>query len=217
MKEKRIPYRGEEISVTYSVDRCIHAGECVRGLPDVFDPRSKPWVRPDEANAERVLEVVRRCPTGALKATMVDGREDGDSAEVPCEIRLDPNGPLLLRGKIRLVNSDDELLSEDTRMALCRCGQSSRKPFCDGTHSKVGYEQPGTMGTGGVKAADGMPDDHVVVKATRNGSYSIRGAFRVVSVDGAERAGTVAALCRCGATSNAPFCDGSHRKVGFEG
>lgn len=217
MKEKRIPYRGDEVQVTYSLDRCIHAGECVRGLPAVFDPKKKPWVQPDAAAADDVFEVVRRCPTGALKATLSDGRTDDDSAEVPCEIRLDANGPILLRGQIRLVDADDELILEDNRMALCRCGQSANKPFCDGSHRKAGFQDAGVLGSGGIKQAEGMADDRVVVKATRNGSLLVRGDFRIIGGDGEERPGTVMSLCRCGSSSNKPFCDASHRAVGFEG
>ena len=66
-------YEGKSITVTFEARRCRHAAECVRGLPEVFDPGERPWIRPDGAEAERLAEVVRRCPSGALQYELVDG------------------------------------------------------------------------------------------------------------------------------------------------
>ncbi|MEV1155088.1 (4Fe-4S)-binding protein [Micromonospora chokoriensis] len=66
-------YEGQKITVTFEARRCLHAAECVRGLPEVFDPGQRPWIRPDGAEAERLAEVVRRCPSGALQYELVDG------------------------------------------------------------------------------------------------------------------------------------------------
>src|SRR4051812_22019496 len=60
-------YEGREVTVTFESRRCLHAAECVRGIPHVFDLASRPWVQPDGAAADRVAEVVRRCPSGALQ------------------------------------------------------------------------------------------------------------------------------------------------------
>ncbi len=60
-------YEAAAITVTFDPNLCIHARECVRGLPEVFDPTSPRWIRPDRADADRVADVVRRCPTGALQ------------------------------------------------------------------------------------------------------------------------------------------------------
>ncbi|MEV7864602.1 (4Fe-4S)-binding protein [Streptomyces sp. NPDC088124] len=69
----RRAYRAESITVTFEAGRCLHAAECVRGLPEVFDPGARPWIRPDRAPAERLAEVVRRCPSGALQYELVEG------------------------------------------------------------------------------------------------------------------------------------------------
>lgn len=71
----RKSYEGEEIVVTFDPEVCRHAGECVRGLPEVFDTKRKPWILPDAAPAERVAEQVRRCPSGALGYEMPSGGE----------------------------------------------------------------------------------------------------------------------------------------------
>lgn len=60
-------YRGEEITVYFDKDMCQHAAECVKGLPEVFNVKVKPWIAPDEAAAKHVAEVINRCPSGALK------------------------------------------------------------------------------------------------------------------------------------------------------
>jgi len=49
-----------------------------------------------------------------------------------------PNGPLFVRGKIRIFGRDRTLIREDTRVALYRCGASQNIPFCDGSHRRVG-------------------------------------------------------------------------------
>ena len=127
-------YQGENITVFFEARRCLHAAECVRGLPDVFDTGKRPWIQPDHAAAETVAEVVRRCPTGALHYARSGREETGDETT---QITPQPDGPLFIRGKLTIETPEGEL--EETRVALCRCGQSSNKPFCDGTHSKVGW------------------------------------------------------------------------------
>ncbi|MGW7757488.1 (4Fe-4S)-binding protein [Streptomyces violaceusniger] len=66
-------YQAQSISVTFEARRCLHAAECVQGLPEVFDIAKRPWIQPDNATAERLAEVVRRCPSGALQYELVDG------------------------------------------------------------------------------------------------------------------------------------------------
>ena len=130
-------YTGAAITVRYDVARCRHVAACVRGLPHVFDPSRRPWILVDaEPDAALVAEVVRRCPTGALYYALVDGPD-----EVPDPVTTVvavPDGPLLVRGDLRLDLGDEGRLAE-TRAALCRCGYSGSKPFCDGSHERVGW------------------------------------------------------------------------------
>lgn len=127
-------YKGEDVTVFFAAWRCLHVAECVRGLPEVFDTDKRPWIQPDHADASTVAEVVRRCPTGALHYALSGQEEIGDEAT---KITPQPDGPLLIRGNLRIETPEGEV--EETRAALCRCGQSGNKPFCDGTHSKVGW------------------------------------------------------------------------------
>jgi len=59
-------YKNETLTVFFDPDVCIHAGVCVQGLPAVFDVDKKPWINVDGAPAERTVEQVKQCPSGAL-------------------------------------------------------------------------------------------------------------------------------------------------------
>lgn len=54
-------------------------------------------------------------------------------------IEIIQNGPLIVNGPVELKNADGQVYPAQKRMALCRCGASTEKPFCDGTHSKIGF------------------------------------------------------------------------------
>jgi uncharacterized Fe-S cluster protein YjdI len=60
-------YEAPGITVTFDPTRCTHGGDCVRGLPAVFDIRRKRWIRPEAAPADQVALQVTRCPSGALQ------------------------------------------------------------------------------------------------------------------------------------------------------
>jgi uncharacterized Fe-S cluster protein YjdI len=120
-------YQGSEITVYFDAQRCRHFGECLRGLPEVFDGRQRPWIAPDAASAARVAEVIGRCPSGALhyQAPGIPG----ERPDVPATIRAVERGPFLLRGDLRIQAAGGWVT--DTRAALCRCTRSARQPFCD--------------------------------------------------------------------------------------
>lgn len=132
-------YTGERIDVYYDPSRCAHVAACLRGAPEVFDTQRRPWVLPDAAPAEHVAEVVRTCPTGALHYELADGTPEAGGAT---QLSLAKNGPLLVRGELT-INTPTGPITE-TRAALCRCGQSANKPFCDGTHRSIGFEADGS-------------------------------------------------------------------------
>ncbi|MCX5611142.1 (4Fe-4S)-binding protein [Streptomyces sp. NBC_00047] len=129
-KEPREPkaYEGKLVTVTYEAGRCLHAAECVRGLPEVFDSGQRPWVRPDGAGPERVAEVIRRCPSGALQYRLADG--PAEEPDRPTTVVRDPAGRLVLRGELS-VTTPDGTVRRETRAMLCACGVSGNQPFCD--------------------------------------------------------------------------------------
>ena len=63
-------------------------------------------------------------------------------AEGEVTITVRPNGPLRVEGPIKLINTDGAQidLTGKPAVSLCRCGASTNKPFCDGTHSKIGFQ-----------------------------------------------------------------------------
>jgi CDGSH-type Zn-finger protein/uncharacterized Fe-S cluster protein YjdI len=209
-------YPGAAITVRYDAARCIHVQECVRGLPAVFDSGRRPWVDPDAAAADRVAEVVLRCPTGALTFE----RRDGGAAEQPPAEnrgRLAAGGPLFLRGRIELRTPAGELIAEETRVALCRCGASRRKPYCDGSHEEVGFDAPAAFAVTRVEPAAAAAGTLTVIPADR-GPLLLRGPVAVEDAGGeVGYRGERASFCRCGASSAKPFCDASHHRIGFAG
>jgi CDGSH-type Zn-finger protein/uncharacterized Fe-S cluster protein YjdI len=131
-------YANDRIEVTWEPSFCIHAAECLRGLPAVFDNRRRPWITVENGSASEIGEVIQRCPTGALHFRRLDTGPQEPAPEETTVVER-PNGPLYVRGKIRIFASDHTAVREDTRVALCRCGASANKPFCDGSHRKIEF------------------------------------------------------------------------------
>ena len=131
-------YETDEIVVEWDPRLCYHSQNCIRALPQVFDPDRRPWVMVDAATADEVEAAVARCPSGALR-TRRPGAEP-PKRDQPLELRASAKGPLLVSGGVRVLAADGTVLYEGERAALCRCGQSGNKPFCDGTHKKVGFD-----------------------------------------------------------------------------
>ncbi|MFD7556265.1 (4Fe-4S)-binding protein [Streptomyces sp. NPDC059835] len=121
-------YEGKQITITYEVGRCLHAAECVRGLPGVFDSARRPWIQPDGAAAESAAEVIRRCPSGALQYRLAEGPEE--EPDRPTTVVRDSAGRLVVRGDLSVTTADGEVRRE-TRAMLCACGVSANQPFCD--------------------------------------------------------------------------------------
>ncbi|MFI1864125.1 (4Fe-4S)-binding protein [Streptomyces jumonjinensis] len=120
-------YAGREITVSFEARRCLHAAECVHGLPQVFDLARRPWVSPDDAPADRVAEVVRRCPSGALRYRYADGRAEEPGS--PASVERTGTGRLVMRGDLVVRTPYGE--RRETRVTLCGCGATGNRPYCD--------------------------------------------------------------------------------------
>lgn len=209
-------YPGQEVDVTWDRRLCIHVGECTRARGAIFEKDRKPWGDPDRAGADEVAEVVARCPTGALAVARRDG-DAGEPAQERATVTAADRGPLFVRGDLSIEGAADDMPGVRRRAALCRCGRSSRKPFCDGSHEAAGFSDHGAVGTGGTPQEDGeVRAGPLAVTPSPNGPLLVSGPFTLVSGSGrpASRLGR-AALCRCGGSSNKPFCDGTHTRIGF--
>jgi CDGSH-type Zn-finger protein/uncharacterized Fe-S cluster protein YjdI len=208
-------YAGEEIEVSYDVQRCTHARECVKRLPAVFDPDERPWIDPDGADVDDLRGVIMQCPTGALQFERRDG---GPSEPVPeaNTVTVVPDGPLHLRGDIEITDPDGEVVLEDTRVALCRCGASQNKPLCDDSHADVDFRADGRIGDDRSQVDDDPGIAVLRVRTRPDGPVTLEGEFEIRGTDpGSSVHGTETALCRCGGSEDKPFCDGSHVEGGF--
>ncbi|HXY49373.1 MAG TPA: CDGSH iron-sulfur domain-containing protein [Terriglobales bacterium] len=208
-------YKGREITITYDVSRCIHAKECVHGAPAVFNPANKPWVSADGNSPDRIAEVIVRCPTGALRYQPADS----SLAELPepsNTVRIRPDGPLYVRGNLVIVTEAGERVASETRVALCRCGASKNKPFCDNSHFTIGFADQAMAKPSASAQNEMVTSGKLQVTPTANGplhlqgQVTIRNAAGKVIFEGAETW-----LCRCGRSADKPFCDGSHERSGF--
>ena len=215
MNTKTHTYEGTDATVTWDQKRCIHFEACVHGLPNVFDPDRRPWIEPNEADTDALLTVIRRCPTGALHLRLADGT-DPEPTPTEAHVRVAADGPLYLEGDVLIQTPDGETLLRDTRVALCRCGLSTNKPLCDGSHENR-FADSGTLPdpTGTEKESEPVEPTLTVVPRP-DGPLLVQKPVTVVGADGGAIAKPKAAFCRCGHSQNKPYCDGSHRAAGFE-
>lgn len=132
-------YSNGEVTIIWQPSKCIHSRLCFHGLPQVFNPQQRPWVKMDAATTERLIEQVKTCPSGALSYKMDHQPAPAAASTEVVKVRVAPNGPLLVQGKIELQDKLGGVTTHTTMTALCRCGASANKPYCDGSHQKIGF------------------------------------------------------------------------------
>lgn len=131
-------YTNEEITVIWKPSLCIHSKKCWTGLSSVFDPKTQPWVKIDGANSESITKQIDLCPSGALTYELKNKKMENSNSDN--KIQISPNGPILVHGTIEITHADGKTEVKEKMTALCRCGASSNKPFCDGSHRKVDFK-----------------------------------------------------------------------------
>lgn len=201
---------GRQITILFDAARCIHARHCVLEAPLSFKANTPGnWIDPDAMPVEDLVMVARRCPSGAIRYQ----RHDGGLEEAPPPVnllRVREHGPYALNAPFTLPDGSSGL-----RATLCRCGQSGRKPWCDGSHAGAGFQatgEPATRADEPLAERAGM----VHLRPRLDGPLELQGALEICGGTGRTVArGTVFRLCRCGQSQNKPFCDGSHRVHGF--
>lgn len=132
-------YEGDGIVVHWDSGRCIHGGNCLRALPEVFDTRRRPWIDVTAADADTIARAVEVCPSGALRYERTDGTA-GEAPDVPTTIIPLPNGPLVVRGNVEVRDRRGNVFTDGPRLALCRCGASKNHPYCDLSHVEAGFK-----------------------------------------------------------------------------
>jgi CDGSH-type Zn-finger protein/uncharacterized Fe-S cluster protein YjdI len=207
-------YPGKDADVTWDQRLCIHIGECGRAKGDLFVTGRKPWCQPDLTTVAEVVDVCERCPSGALVYQVKDGKTvERPAAENTIVVTY--NGPLFARGALAIASAPPDMAGVQFRAALCRCGHSKNKPFCDNSHEAAGFRDFGAVGEASTgAAAAGGP---LAINPRKDGPLQAKGNLTIVASSGCARwRGTEAYLCRCGNSKNKPFCDGSHKTAGFK-
>jgi CDGSH-type Zn-finger protein len=140
-KDKRKNYVGSNNKITIHDNRaiCAHAKECIKNHA-VFNDSARPWINPDGATIESIIQTVKDCPSGALSYS-IDGIEYRDQDRQPM-VTVARDGPYAITGGIEL-SGDNVRFGEGAskeHYTLCRCGASNNKPFCDGSHHEIHFK-----------------------------------------------------------------------------
>jgi uncharacterized Fe-S cluster protein YjdI len=132
-------YTNGEVTVTWEPQKCIHSAICVKGLPDVFKPNEKPWIKIDAASTEAIVNQVKQCPSGALGFYMTN-ENDKTAETMETKVEILENGPLLVYGTLKVTHKDGSSETKNRTTAFCRCGASANKPYCDGAHVNAEFK-----------------------------------------------------------------------------
>jgi CDGSH-type Zn-finger protein/uncharacterized Fe-S cluster protein YjdI len=200
----------KDITLRFDGRRCIHSRHCVLGAPRVFLANvTGRWLHPEQVTVEECVAIAHACPSGAITYA----RHDGGAQEAPPPVNvlhIRENGPYAIHAAVDLAGYGPVL-----RATLCRCGKSANKPFCDNSHREVGFSatgEPATIDTEPLETRDGTL--HVTPLA--DGPLQVAGNLEICSGTGRTLSRIEnARLCRCGGSSNKPFCDGTHARIGF--
>jgi len=137
---KKREYSNGEVTVVWEAKKCTHSGICAKGLPDVFRPRLRPWVKIDAAKTDAIINQVKRCPSGALSFYMNNEKVTVEVETTNTKVEVLENGPLLVYGTLKVTHKDGSEETKNKTTAFCRCGASNNKPFCDGAHIKESFK-----------------------------------------------------------------------------
>jgi CDGSH-type Zn-finger protein/uncharacterized Fe-S cluster protein YjdI len=207
---------GAAVKILFEGKKCIHSRGCVLSRPDVFVPNvAGEWIHPDAATVDEIVALAQACPSGAIRYHRLDGGPE-DAAPLVNVIRVRENGPLAVSAEINLAGGPQ---GAPRRLTLCRCGASKNKPFCDSSHKEVGFTATGEPASVvGDPGAAPLParNGPLEIRPSKNGPLLFTGNVEICTGTGHTIAKVAkGALCRCGQSSNKPFCDGTHNKVGF--
>jgi len=140
MSEREIikKYKKDDLTIVWKPKLCIHSAICVKELPEVYDPKAKPWITPETASVNELKSQIAKCPSGALSYEMENQKKEVIMEDTKVELRK--NGPLLVHGNLQVTDTTGNTEKKERITAFCRCGASENKPYCDGTHNTIGFE-----------------------------------------------------------------------------
>ena len=134
-------YSNDEVTVYFDSDTCMHSGNCVNSLKSVFNPKARPWINMQGATSDEIIKVVKNCPSGALtykRSSEMTGQKNNQGEEF--SIKVNKAGPYLIKGKFKIIDKDGNETVKEGTVALCRCGGSQNKPYCDGSHKNRDFD-----------------------------------------------------------------------------
>ncbi len=210
MSTKKETVAAEKVTIHFEAAKCVHSRNCVLSRPDVFVPNVEgEWIHPERATPDEVAMLALNCPSGAITYERFDGVAN-EAAPLVNTVRVRENGPLAFHAALGLPGAEGSF-----RATLCRCGASANKPYCDGSHTAAGFAatgEPAAVKSEPLAARDGP----LSIAPQTNGPLEVSGSLEVVSGTGhTVNRTTLSFLCRCGASANKPYCDGSHKRIGF--
>lgn len=146
MSQKDFYYTNGDITIRWQPEICKHSTICFKGLGEVFNPKRRPWIDMSKADTEKIMNQIKQCPSGALSFTLnKKSQANLPLPEIKENVQLTTieciqDGPYLIREMITIKKPDG---AEETRVgstALCRCGASKNKPYCDGSHLDINFK-----------------------------------------------------------------------------
>ena len=136
--DKLSHYEGKHITIRNNPLLCSVAGFCHNELERVFNVHRDPWIAPDEDSVANIRALIEKCPSGAL-SYVINGQAQ-PKADREAAITIEKNGPLRITGNITFNAANWGQGASREHYTLCRCGASRNKPFCDGTHANIGFD-----------------------------------------------------------------------------
>ena len=137
LTDKKEVYIGTEITINDNRSICAYSGVCTDNLSAVFRLKQEPFINPNAASVDEIINIINKCPSGALSYTAKDDpvEENTESA-----VMVAPNGPYVVSGAVDLLETERGEGASKTQVTLCRCGASKNKPFCDGSHWTINFK-----------------------------------------------------------------------------
>lgn len=201
-------HSAKEGTLYFDGKKCIHSRGCVLKRPDVFVPNVEgEWIHPESADDGELQALAENCPSGAIR---YESNTKALLKPLVNTVHIRENGPYSLNADIQYADANAQ------RMTLCRCGASKNKPFCDGSHATENFTATGEPATIESEALDSR-NGPLKLEPTTNGPLHLSGNLEICAGTGRTvNRVTETYLCRCGHSSNKPFCDGTHAKIGFK-
>lgn len=145
-KERVKKYTNGDVTVFWRPDKCIHSANCILGSPRVFNAQKRPWITMEGADSDEVMRVVDTCPSRALLYMKNEGSPASDPerhavSAGSSKVQILKDGPILISGDFVILDAQKRQIETETEVAaICRCGASKKKPFCDGNHTRIGFK-----------------------------------------------------------------------------